>query len=232
MSYSEKELWLPKFKSLQELLKKGSSITEIKEILRYLHGQLHASDVYDGEFGQTYYDELASEICPENFNICPTARNMTVAWNIWHITRIEDLTTSVFLCSYKQVIDDFTDAIGTSARDTGNVMTDEEIFSLGRQLDIKALLEYRSKVGSKTKAFIDLIDEKELKRKFTAQQTERIQKEGGVVNGSEWLAEFWGRKNVSGIITMPMTKHQLLHINDCRNIIQHFNNQKAKEKRK
>ncbi|WP_346868936.1 hypothetical protein [Clostridium sp. UBA5119] len=34
------------------------------------------------------------------------------------------------------------------------------------------------------------------------------------VKASNWLIDFWGRKNVAGIILMPMTRHQVIHINE------------------
>ena len=32
---------------------------------------------------------------------------------------------------------------------------------------------------------------------------------------SLWLLEFWGKKDVAGILLMPPTRHMLLHLNDC-----------------
>ncbi len=31
---------------------------------------------------------------------------------------------------------------------------------------------------------------------------------------AEWLVDFWGRKDVSGIIFMPLTRHHMVHINE------------------
>jgi len=28
-----------------------------------------------------------------------------------------------------------------------------------------------------------------------------------------WLIDFWGRKNVSGLLLMPSTRHHVIHIN-------------------
>ncbi|WP_242878618.1 hypothetical protein [Clostridium beijerinckii] len=29
-----------------------------------------------------------------------------------------------------------------------------------------------------------------------------------------WLIDFWGRKDVSGILLMPVTRHHVVHINE------------------
>ncbi len=42
-------------------------------------------------------------------------------------------------------------------------------------------------------------------------------KEGGVLEHPESsrLLEFWGKKDVAGIILMPITCHQIVHLSDC-----------------
>jgi hypothetical protein len=32
---------------------------------------------------------------------------------------------------------------------------------------------------------------------------------------SVWLLDFWGKKTVAGILLMPITRHQIVHLNDC-----------------
>jgi hypothetical protein len=44
----------------------------------------------------------------------------------------------------------------------------------------------------------------------------RILDEGGVTGHKDslWLLDFWGKKTVAGILLMPITRHQILHLND------------------
>jgi hypothetical protein len=55
-----------------------------------------------------------------------------------------------------------------------------------------------------------------MKRKFDKHSLQRILEEGAVldVEASNWLIVFWGRKNVSGIILMPVTRHHIVHLNE------------------
>ena len=221
MNYIPKEQWFPDFIQLQGMLKKPDNIDDIKSVISKLHSQLHSSEVYKS--GQTYYDEISRQICKDNFLICPRKTNMTIAWDLWHITRIEDLTSSILLCKDKQVFDDYKDKLGTSVTDTGNAMTDEEIFALGAELSIDELLSYRKAVGEKTKKFIEKLTIDELKRTFPEKDIQRIKSEGGVTEQTIELMNYWGKKNVSGIILMPMTKHQIMHLNDCTKIIEWYN---------
>jgi hypothetical protein len=42
---------------------------------------------------------------------------------------------------------------------------------------------------------------------------------------SIWLLDFWEKKNMLGLIMMPITRHQTVHLNDCYNIKEkHENN--------
>ena len=229
MSYDAKSLWYPKFKELQLALKKPKNIEEIKSLILYLHSQLHSYDVH-GLKDKTYYDEIITYVNYDNFNICPTVKNMTIAWDLWHITRIEDLTTSILLCKNKQVFDEFSNSLGTTVTDTGNDMTDKEIFELGEELALDKILLYRKTVGKKTKEFIKSLSIKDLKRKFSENDIQRIKKENGVIPTTEWLIDYWGNKTVSGIITMPMTKHQIIHLNDCLDIIIKYNKKLKRSK--
>ena len=55
-----------------------------------------------------------------------------------------------------------------------------------------------------------------MKRKFDKEKLQMIIDEGAVldVEASNWLIDFWGRKNVAGIILMPATRHNMVHINE------------------
>ena len=46
---------------------------------------------------------------------------------------------------------------------------------------------------------------------------EKILCEGGVTQqgNSIWLLDFWGKKDIAGILLMPPTRHVMLHLNDC-----------------
>jgi len=53
--------------------------------------------------------------------------------------------------------------------------------------------------------------------------------DGGVLNNSDsiWLLDFWGKKDVAGIILMPITRHQIVHLNDCFNLKQKIDKKKT-----
>ena len=53
--------------------------------------------------------------------------------------------------------------------------------------------------------------------KVSGDDLDRILNEGGVTRQEEsfWLLDFWGKKDVAGLLLMPPTRHVMLHLNDC-----------------
>jgi len=182
-----------------------------------LHALLHAGQV-SGAPQPTLFDELWDDLSRTAFETMPTAKDETVAWSIWHITRIEDLTANLLIAETKQVLDDaWLARLGVAVRDTGNAMSDDEILDLSRRLDMDALYEYRAAVGIRTREIIRRLEPKDINRKVSRLGIERIRIEGGVTDqkDSNWLLDYWGSKTVAGILLMPVTRHQVGHLNEA-----------------
>ena len=78
--------------------------------------------------------------------------------------------------------------------------------------------------------YIELLSIKELSRGFSDNNVLRIKTEKGIIPSTQWLMDYWGKKTVSGIITMPMTKHQIMHLNDCLDITVKYNKKLKRSK--
>jgi len=209
--------WNPLQAQLKELLNIKASFPEAMALLDRMHGLLHTREV-SGQSTPTLMDDVWENLSDFALRTMPTAADVTVAWNIWHITRIEDLTCNLLMADRGQVLDGSWQArLHTQVCDTGNAMTDEEILSFSYDVDLSALKDYRDTVGRRTKDVIAGLTLHDLKRKFLKRQTDRILEEGGVTShpDSIWLVDFWGKKNVAGILLMHITRHQMGHLNDC-----------------
>lgn len=203
---------------LRETIQKPDRLDEAKKLCLEMHSMLHASETSDAKM-KTFEDEVWDELDDFSFRTMPTYRDATIAWNIWHMTRIEDITANILIANDMQVIigDCWLAKMNVTVCDTGNAMTDEEMIAFSSTVDISELRNYRMAVGKKTREIINRLRANDLKRKMEPEQLQRILDEGAVLNaeGSKWLIDFWGRKTVSGILLMPITRHQIVHINDC-----------------
>ena len=208
--------WNIQQKRLKELISKKETFDSAKELYLSMHKYLHFSDNDD-----TLMNQLWKNLNTKDFSIMPTAKDVTIAWNIWHITRIEDLTVNILLNNSEQIYNkEWKRKMNVSVNDTGNAMTDDEIMELSRNMNIEVLKEYRKAVGNQSQNILSKLVFEDMKRKVESKNIEKILKEGGVTEhpDSIWLLDFWGRKNVAGIILMPGTRHQIGHLNDCINL--------------
>jgi hypothetical protein len=209
--------WNPMQRRLKGIILKSDRFNEAIQLCLKMHSMVHSSAV-SGEGKGTIEDELWEGLEEWTFRCMPTKKDVTIAWNLWHITRIEDLTANILIADDEQVIDTegWGKTLNVSIRDTGNSMTDEEICDFSARISMEGLHGYRNTVGRKTRKIMTELTPDEMKRRFEERQLRRIMIQGGVldVEGSRWLLDFWGRKNVAGILMMPITRHQLTHLND------------------
>lgn len=100
--------------------------------------------------------------------------------------------------------------------DTGNAMNVEDIMEFSKNINMQELKNYRIAVGRNTRKIIKNLTSADMKRKFDKDRIRRMVDEGAILNveGASWLIDFWGRKNVAGILLMPGTRHHVVHINE------------------
>lgn len=209
--------WNPLQAQLKEIILREDRFDEAVALLYRMHALVHSAAVYDGS-APTYMDETYAGVDPQTFQTMPTAKDVTIAWDIWHITRIEDLTTNLLIDEGAQVLDAAWAArLHTACTDTGNAMTDPEILQLSRELTMDALRDYRDAVGRRTREVIAGLRPGDMRRKVPPAGLARIREQGGVTAhpDSAWLLDFWGRKTIAGLCLMPVTRHQIVHLNDC-----------------
>jgi len=110
--------------------------------------------------------------------------------------------------------------------DVGNSMTNSEIELLNNNINIKALKEYRINVGKSTKKILESIEFDDLKVKVKSEQIKKITQNGGVANdpNSIWLLDYWGSKNILGLLKVPITSHHInYHFIPCFTIKEKYN---------
>ena len=210
--------WGEQQQLFKNIVLKPEKFGEAIKLCLELHAMVHSSEMSLMK-KVTFEDELWGRLDEKTFRSMPSSKDATIAWNLWHITRIEDITMNLLVESQIQVIntEKWLEKMNARVMDTGNSMTDEEIIDLSSRIDMQELRNYRIAVGRKTCEIISGFEPSDLKRKINnPQNLQRIFDEGAVLEhkDSKWLVDFLGRKNVAGILLMPITRHQMVHIND------------------
>lgn len=122
--------WNPKQALLKSLLQKTDKFDEAIKVTLDLHAMVHTSEMSNAGT-RTFEDELWEGLDETAFRTMPTIKDVTIAWNMWHITRIEDITANILINNGTQVIneDDWLERMNVKICDTGNAMTDDEIIA-------------------------------------------------------------------------------------------------------
>ncbi|MDD3244413.1 MAG: hypothetical protein PHD32_11960 [Eubacteriales bacterium] len=97
------ETWSEEHKELQRMVRVAAQFSRAMELFLSLHGRLHRSGVSGGAPGAV--DALFAALPAKAYAAMPTAKDETIAWAVWHIARIEDLTMNLLVARSAQVFD-------------------------------------------------------------------------------------------------------------------------------
>ena len=210
---SSKEQWNVKFKLLKKIITKPEeNLPEIKTLIIELHDFTHETE-------ENQKDTLGNQFwnIPGNFTRFNESKLYSPAWHIWHSTRIEDISCSHFILQEKEslYLFGFDTKLNVPFLHTGNSMKflDMEIFN--KKIDLNELRKYKKVVSIRTKDAINEMTIEKLNSKVQKQFLKEISEMGSVIKSDDWLLEYWGKKKISGIITMPLTRHLLVHLNSA-----------------
>ncbi len=209
--------WNDDIKELRKIILKPDKIQESKSLALSLHSMVHLS-IMSGVDKKTFEDELWEGLDENTFRTSQNQKGRTIAYGIWHCTRIEDITMNLLVAGDKQIFNrgKWQEKINSNITDTGNAMSEDDIMEFSKNINMEELKNYRIEVGRRTRDIVENLSTQDMKRNFDKHRLQRILDERAVldVKASNWLIDFWGRKNVAGIILMPMTRHQVIHINE------------------
>ena len=211
-----RKLCLKQQTELRKKLLNEDSYDEAMELFMTQHAMLHSARMAQSG-SWSLADYVFSEISEERIRRIPHCSEHSIAWNIWHIARIEDVTMNMLVAGSPQILnqDQWFKRMKTKARDTGNVMGEEGVADLSEKIDIEQLREYRIAVGRRTRTIVKNLQPEELKQKVDPSRLGQVMEEGAVVEAARDLINYWSKRNIAGLLLMPATRHNLVHLNEC-----------------
>ncbi|NLG99807.1 MAG: DinB family protein [Chloroflexi bacterium] len=220
MDEQNRKIWNERQQELKKALSHPRDHHTAVELFLIQHSMVHSARITNsGVF--SFDDEVCQGLSEEAFRTIPPNGEHSIAWMLWHITRIEDMTMNTLIAGSPQVFDQegwagrLWCAAGCSARDTGNSMNRQEIEALSAALDFQALREYRLAVGLRTQEMIRQLQPGELARKVDPDRLQQLRSAGDVLETDGWLLEYWGRQKKAGLLLMPATRHNIVHFNEA-----------------
>ncbi len=215
-----RQLWNQQFKVLQDTWPKADSFETCKDICLNVHAMVHSAKMSNSGLC-SFEDELWERMTDTALRKVHTG-DQSIAWKLWHSTRIEDITMNMLIAGEPQVFQtgNWFEKLGSPYKDTGNAMDEREIEILSNSINESGLKSYRIEVGRKTRNIIKALKAEDLKKKALTEGLKSILEEGAVVEEARWLVDYWGKKTVSGLLLMPATRHNLVHLNESLRLLE------------
>lgn len=209
--------WNEDFKALRQALKHPVETPEWRTLFLGLHAAVHRAEVSQME-KWSRADEVLSGLTAEGARRVPPGSEHSVTWVLWHLARIEDVTMNVLLAGQNQLFlcDRWQARLNTPVIDTGNGSQLEYCQQLSQAVSFEALLEYRDAVGRSTRKILQEFPAELLCKRVDPARLQRLADEGAVTPAGKGALDYWGSLTLAGLLLMPPTRHNFLHLNEIR----------------
>ena len=217
---SNRKLWNSGHQKLHTAFKANDHQKAIEQFL-IQHAMVHSRKV-SGMDVWSFDDELWQGLTEAAFRAIPPKGEHSIAWMLFHIARIEDITMNLLIAGTPQLYikDNWSKKLKSTVPHSANKMDNESVARLSAAVDMKALREYRIAVGKRTRAIVKKIRTEELKQKINPIRLQKVLAEGAVIPEAMEIVNYWGSRTIAGLLLMPATRHNLLHLNEALRVKQ------------
>jgi hypothetical protein len=171
----------------------------------------------------SFEDELWQGLTEKDFHTIPPKGEHSIAWILFHMARIEDITMNMLVAGSPQLYtkENWGKKLKSTIHHSANRMSDASVVDLSASLDLKALREYRLSVGRRTRAIVKKLKKmEELTSKVDPARIKQVQAEGAVIPEALGIVDYWGSRTIAGLLLMPPTRHNFTHLNEARRLKQ------------
>ncbi|MBU3206681.1 phage head-tail adapter protein [Clostridium algidicarnis] len=200
------------FKSFQTNIKRKNSFELGKEKLIELRNEL-----------MSIYDYIFSTCNNEEFVKMPLPTDKTIAYYLYHLTRIEDITSNTLIAAKEQIFftKNYDKLLNCPIITTGNEISRDKLIEFSSMLDINQLKNYIGDVLTNTTNIIKDMSYEDSRTKVSDERKIELLKLHTVAADEKafWLIDYWCNKTFVGLLLMPFSRHQMLHLDGCLRII-------------
>lgn len=201
------------------LLSDPNSHSQAIQLFLQQHAEVHSRAM--SSRGTIFFeDEVLIDMSEVQIREMPDRMDHSIAWIIWHLVRVEDVTMNMLVAGEEQVFirEGWDGKLGVSVSHTGNAMSKREIIELSNNVDIDELRNYRLNVGRETEEIVTQLDPGEMYQKVPPYRLDLVLQEGAVVEDAQGIIDYWSKRTVSGLLLMPPTRHCFIHLNEAARI--------------
>lgn len=168
-----------------------------------------------------YLEGLWDAVAADAMRRRPDPRLNSIAWNMWHIARVEDSGINRFVADRQQVLDagDWMLRLKLPWRHHGSGMTFAEVDQLSAQIDLAALRGYAAAVHSRTREVVAQLDEQSLDATMDSARLRLIVIDEGLAHsdGEGLVQNYLGWSKGKCLLHFGLT-HSFQHVGEMETI--------------
>ncbi|HSF80821.1 MAG TPA: DinB family protein [Anaerolineales bacterium] len=147
----------------------------------------------------------------------PHPRLNSIAWNLWHLTRVEDAGLNRFVVDRVQVLDEgsWMERMNVPWRHHGSEMTLAEVDQLNERIDLSALQDYSQDVQARTREIISILNPHDLDAQMGEKRLRKIVIDEGLahVQAEGFIQNYLGWSKGKCLMNFGLT-HQYQHLGE------------------
>jgi hypothetical protein len=217
----DRKSWNGQQQELRRNLAHAESFQRAIDLFLCQHAMVHTAKMSVAGLW-SFEDELLEGVSLQKMRLFPHNGDHSIAWILWHMTRIEDVTMNLLVAGSPQVMlqGGWLGRLKIKALDTGNALTAAEMTELSANIDLEALRSYRLAVGRRTREIVKLLEWNQLIRKVDPSRLQQLIMEKAVLEAASGLLDYWGGLTIAGLLLMPPTRHNFIHWNEVLRVKQ------------
>jgi hypothetical protein len=214
--------WNERQKKLRSLLSDSAQHSQAIDLFLQQHASVHSAAMSNIDSFFSFADDVISGLNEQQIRETPPQMDHSIAWILWHLARIEDVAMNILVAGDEQefVTGNWSGKMKISVLHTGNAMSKEDAVQLSQDVDFEALKDYRIAVGRKTEVIVKTLSADDINQKVVLSRLGRVLSEGAVLEKAMGLIEYWGKRDIAGLLLMPPTRHCFVHLNEAARVKQ------------
>jgi len=181
-----------------------------------LHAMVHSQKM-SGANLWSFEDEVLHGVSEAQIRCIPPGGEHSIAWILFHIARIEDITINLLVAGTTQLFvrDGWKQKLRVNIPHSANRMDDRSIAALSAEIDIASLRAYRRSVGRRTRQIVRTLKPEQFQEKAKETRLQKVMDQGALLPEAIGILHYWSKRTIAGLLLMPPTRHNFLHLNEA-----------------
>jgi DinB family protein len=208
----------------QQKLRKALTAREYSKAIQHFfiqHAMVHSHEVGHANV-YSFEEELWEGLTETMFRTILPHGEHSIAWILFHLARIEDMTMNLLVAGTPQLYTSgkWARKLKATISHSANRMDEASVIQLSQSVSMSALHEYRTEVGCGTREIVSRIKPDEFSQRVDPIRLQHVLEEGAVIPEAMEIINYWGGRTIAGLLLMPPTRHNFIHLNEALRIKQ------------